>query len=81
MAGVPVVATEVGSVAEIVEDRVTGRLAGRDSHDLAQAIKEVAKLISSSDVMSKAAKARAERLFSVDVMADAHEELYRGLLR
>lgn len=81
MAGVPVVATDVGSVAEIVENRVTGRLIGRDSHELAQAIKEVAKLVSSSDVMSKAAKARAERLFSVDVMADAHEELYRGLLR
>ena len=81
MAGVPVVATNVGSVAEIVEDHVTGRLAGRDSHELAQAIKEVAKLVGSSDVLSKAAKARAERLFSVDVMADAHEELYRGLLR
>ena len=81
MAGVPVVATDVGSVAEIVENRVTGRLTGRDSHELAQAIREVAKLVSSSDVTSKAAKARAERLFSVDVMADAHEELYRGLLR
>jgi hypothetical protein len=30
--------------------------------------------------MKEASRARAERLFSVEVMAKAHEELYRGLL-
>jgi glycosyltransferase involved in cell wall biosynthesis len=69
MAGVPVVATDVGSVAEIVDDAVT-----------AQAISEIATALARSDAMKEASRARAERLFSVEVMAKAHEELYRGLL-
>ncbi|MFM7463569.1 MAG: glycosyltransferase family 4 protein [Actinomycetota bacterium] len=80
MAGVPVVATDVGSVAEIVEDRVTGWLTKGDSQEMAKAVEEVAAVTRGSNAMSKASKARAERLFSVDVMAKAHEELYRELL-
>ncbi|MGA0914662.1 MAG: glycosyltransferase family 4 protein, partial [Candidatus Nanopelagicaceae bacterium] len=81
MAGVPVVATDVGSVAEIVDHGITGRLTTRNTEEMAEAVKEIAIAISRSDAMSKAAKDRAARLFSVDVMAKAHEELYRGLLR
>jgi glycosyltransferase involved in cell wall biosynthesis len=81
MAGVPVVATDVGSVAEIVDHGITGCLTARNTEEMAEAVKEIAIAISRSDAMSKAAKDRAARLFSVDVMAKAHEELYRGLLR
>jgi glycosyltransferase involved in cell wall biosynthesis len=80
MAGVPVVATDVGSVAEIVDDAVTGRLTRKNTEDMAQAISEIATALARSDAMKEASRARAERLFSVEVMAKAHEELYRGLL-
>ena len=80
MAGVPVVSTDVGSVSEIVEDYKTGRLAGRESHQLTAALKDVVISISKSDGMQKASRTRALKLFSADVMAEAHLRLYRQLL-
>ena len=80
MSGVPVVSTDVGSVSEIVEDGVTGKLAPKDSRRLADAICEVVKSIFKGSEMSTAAKVRATRLFDVSVMVKAHEDLYRQLL-
>ena len=80
MAGVPVVSTDVGSVSEIVEDGVSGRLGTRDSYELAEAVKDVVSSIQTSDSMSKAARNRAVRDFSTEVMAQAHLDLYRTIL-
>jgi glycosyltransferase involved in cell wall biosynthesis len=41
LAGVPAVATRVGSVAEVVQDGVTGRLAGTTAVDLARCVVEL----------------------------------------
>jgi len=80
MAGVPVVSTDVGSVSEIVEDGVSGRLASRDSGALADALKDVVDSMKKSDSMGKAARNRAARDFSTEVMAQAHLDLYRKIL-
>ena len=80
MAGVPVVSTDVGSVAEIVEDGVTGRLAQKNSADLAAKVIEVMGEIEKSDELSKASQKRATREFSTEVMAKAHHNLYQRVL-
>lgn len=80
MAGVPVVSTDVGSVSEIVEDKVSGRLTSRDSAALTEALKEVLDSIKISDSMGEAARERATREFSTEVMAQAHADLYREIL-
>ena len=80
MAGVPVVSTDVGSVSEIVEDGVTGYLAGKDVKELASKIEMVIEDLQSGAKLGRAAKLRAEREFSSSVMADAHLGLYKDVL-
>jgi len=80
MAGVPVVSTDVGSVSEILEDGITGYLASKEIADLAAKIEMVMRDLESGAKMGKAAKVRAERMFSSSVMADAHLDLYRKVL-
>ena len=80
MAGVPVVSTDVGSVSEILEDGITGYLAGKDVKELASKIEMVIEDLQSGAKLGKAAKLRAEREFSSSVMADAHLGLYKDVL-
>ena len=80
MAGVPVVSTDVGSVAEIVHDGVTGRLGTRSAADLAEKLRWVIAEIGKSDALSKASREHAEREFSSEVMAKAHKDLYQRVL-
>jgi glycosyltransferase involved in cell wall biosynthesis len=70
--GTPVLALRRGSVPEVVEDGVTGFV--RDTEeDLADAAGEVTRL------SRRACRERVERLFSVEVMTDGYETLYRSL--
>ena len=80
MCGVPVVSTDVGSVSEIVADGETGRLVPRSGEGMSGAIRAVIESLGSSDAMKKASRERAERFFSVEVMVEKHEKLYRELL-
>jgi glycosyltransferase involved in cell wall biosynthesis len=80
MAGVPVVSTDVGSVSEILEDGITGYLAGKNVKELASKIEMVIEDLQSGAKLGKAAKLRAEREFSSSVMADAHLGLYKDVL-
>jgi len=80
MAGVPVVSTDVGSVAEIVIDGVTGRLGSRSAEDLAEKLRWVIAEIGKSDALSKASREHAEREFSSEEMAKAHKDLYQRVL-
>ncbi len=78
---VPVVATDVGGVAEAVENGVTGRLVGAgDEAALATAL---AELLDDADLRARlgagAERAYADR-FRVGPMVDSVEALYRELL-
>jgi glycosyltransferase involved in cell wall biosynthesis len=80
MSGVPVVATDVGSVSEIVEDGVTGILSEVDADQITSKIVELVENSSKLEKMKKAAKARAGSLFAREVMVEKHLKVYREIL-
>jgi glycosyltransferase involved in cell wall biosynthesis len=65
LAGLPVVATDVGAVSEVIQTGVTGLVVPADNAALIQA---VTKIINSSDkgkAMGEAGAIRARKLFSI----------------
>lgn len=65
--GVPVVATPLPAVPELVEDGVTGLLAAdRDPHDLATKIETLARDPALRESMARAGRRRVETLFDID---------------
>jgi glycosyltransferase involved in cell wall biosynthesis len=79
-AGVPVVATRVGGVGEVVQDGVTGLLAPAGSHgELCAAL---LRLAGDSDLRRRMAHHGRERatLFSEDRMLAGYAQLYRDML-
>ncbi len=81
MAGLPVLATAVGGVPELVEDGVTGLLVPpRDPEALAWAL---ARLLSDPPLrrrMGAAGREKALREFRIDRMLEETSRLYEGLL-
>jgi len=81
MAGLPVVATEVGGVPELVEDGVTGFLIPpRDPEALAEALQ---KLIADPELrrrMGQAGREKALKEFTLDRMLRETERVYREVL-
>ena len=79
--GVPVVATNVGGVPEVVEDGRQGLLVPPASPAaLARAVTMLVKDPALAASLGRAGRARAP-LFSSEVMLKQHAELYRGALR
>jgi glycosyltransferase involved in cell wall biosynthesis len=80
-AGLPIVSTDVGSVSDIVKHQEGGLLVGCSSTELANGLKV---LIEDADLRVRygaAGKARATQFFSSKSMVQAHENLYRDLLK
>jgi glycosyltransferase involved in cell wall biosynthesis len=81
-AGLPVVATRVGGVPELVTDGETGLLvAPKDPEALAAALLSLIEDRSSRLRMGRAARARIEESFSFTAMLDQYETFYAGTLR
>jgi len=81
LAGVPVIATDVGSNSEVIEDGVTGIVTAKSAQELAGA---VSKLVTDSGLrgsMGKAAVVRAQKEFGMERMITAHTTAYEALLR
>ena len=81
MAGVPAIATDVGSVSEIVENEVTGLLT---STHIEQIISSLGRLIDDSmlrSTMAKNARERALSRFSIEKMVDSHIQVYKQALK
>lgn len=79
--GLPVVATAVGGLPELVEDGITGFLVPPGDHAaLGAAIAELVGEPERRARMGAAGRARAEAQFSIDACRSAHLELYRRLL-
>jgi glycosyltransferase involved in cell wall biosynthesis len=80
MAGVPAIATDVGSVSEIVQDELTGLLT---STQIEQIISSLGQLLGDSmlrSTMAKNAKERALDRFSIKKMVDSHIQVYKQAL-
>ena len=81
-AGLPVVASAVGGIPELVTDDQTGALVPpRDSRALATAIRAIAGDPQLRDRLGAAARRRAETEFSLETCRRRHLDLYRDLLR
>ena len=82
MAGLPVVATGVGGVLELVEDGVTGFLVPpKDPKALAEALR---KLIENPELrrrMGEAGRKKAHEGFTLDRMLRETEQVYMEVLR
>lgn len=75
-AGLPVVATNAGGIAEQIEDGVSGRLVGRDDvAALAGALVEVGRDTGLRRRLGEAARSRAAERFSLAKMVEAYRRL------
>ncbi|GII62483.1 glycosyl transferase [Sphaerisporangium krabiense] len=81
MAGVPVVATRVGSVGEVVLDGRTGLLAGRDPAELAGHVVRLLTDPGLARTMGEAARRWTTSSYAVERLVSDTEALYRALHR
>jgi len=80
MAGIPVVATDVGSVSEVVLDGITGIVTPLDVHRIADALEELVKSADLRTQLGATAKEFTTANFGVLRLVHDHEALYRQLL-
>lgn len=76
LAGVPVIATDVGSNAEVIEDGVTGMVTSKDPQELIDAIEKLVKGQNLIQKMGGAGRERATEEFSLEKMLNAHKNAY-----
>jgi glycosyltransferase involved in cell wall biosynthesis len=80
--GVPVVATRVGAVHEVVEDGVTGLLVPSDDPEsLAAAVVSLLQDPAHRAELGQSGRAAALERFSVETSADVHARAYEAALR
>ena len=80
MAGLPVVSTNVGSVAEIVLDKITGIITELDVQQIADALENLANNHALRTQLGNAAREFTLANFGVQRLVHDHEELYKILL-
>jgi glycosyltransferase involved in cell wall biosynthesis len=81
LASKPVVATNVGGVAEVVINNKTGFVTRKNTEDLAKALEKLIDSKTLRTAQGKAAKAHATEAFSVEKMIKAHVSLYKKLAK
>jgi glycosyltransferase involved in cell wall biosynthesis len=81
LASKPVVATNVGGVAEVVINGKTGFVTGKNTKDLAKALEKLINSKALRTSQGKAAKVHATKAFSVEKMVQAHVSLYKKLTK
>jgi len=79
LCGIPAVATNVGSTAEVVLDRRTGRTVAPDAQALAEAVRVLLADETRSREMGLAARRWADEAFGVRAMARSYQDLYEAL--
>jgi glycosyltransferase involved in cell wall biosynthesis len=79
LASKPVVATNVGGVAEVVLNNKTGFVTKKNTQELAKALEKLVASKALRTAQGKAAKAHATKAFSVEKMISAHVSLYKKL--
>ena len=77
-AALPIVATSVGSISDIVIDQSTGYLTEKSPSAMADAIEKLVRDPELRKMMGSAGKARANQYFSLERMITDHGNLYKG---
>jgi len=78
-AGLPIVATDVGSISDIVISESNGYLTETSAVAIADAIEKLVRDEELRKMMGQAGKARATQYFSLERMVKDHSDLYRSL--
>jgi glycosyltransferase involved in cell wall biosynthesis len=81
LAGKPVVATDVGSVPEVIANHETGQVTNKNPNSIAAAVNTLILDTQKHTAMSTLATSRAQSLFSVDRMINAHVALYKSIVK
>jgi len=81
LAGKPVVATDVGSVSEVVLNHETGIVTNKNAGSIALALETLLLDKQKRTDMGTLATSRANALFSVDRMINAHIALYKSIVK
>jgi glycosyltransferase involved in cell wall biosynthesis len=81
LAGKPVVATDVGSVSEVVLNHETGIVTNKNAGSIALALETLLLDKQKLTEMGTLAISRANALFSVDRMINAHIALYKSIVK
>jgi glycosyltransferase involved in cell wall biosynthesis len=81
LAGKPVVATDVGSISEVVLNHETGTVTNKNPGSIALALETLLLDKQKRTEMSTLATSRANALFSVDRMINAHIALYKSIVK
>jgi glycosyltransferase involved in cell wall biosynthesis len=75
--GVPVIATHVGGIPEVIEDGISGRLVPPGNPEaLGLAVSQLLADPTQAQAMAKRAREQAEAQYSVDAMVKGYVELY-----
>ena len=81
LAGKPVVATDVGSVSEVIANHETGLVTNKNPNSIAAAVNTLILDTHKRSAMGTLAASRAQALFSVDQMIYAHVGLYTSIVK
>jgi len=81
LAGKPVVATDVGSVSEVVLNHETGIVTNKNAGSIALALETLLLDKQKRTEMGTLATSRANALFSVDRMINTHIALYKSIVK
>jgi sugar transferase (PEP-CTERM/EpsH1 system associated) len=80
-AGLPVIATDVGGNAELIEQGVTGHLIPRrDAHALAETLLTSVRRPDEARAAGRAGQLRVAQRFSIDAMVRGYDAMYTTLL-
>lgn len=78
--GVPVIATDVGGISEVVINNINGFLVQKDSEEIAE---RILQLMNNKDIyikISRNAKITYEKYFSANLMNKAYENIYCNII-
>jgi glycosyltransferase involved in cell wall biosynthesis len=81
LAGKPVVATDAGSVAEVLLNHETGIVTNKNAGSIALALESLLLDEQKRTEMGTLAISRAQALFSVQRMINAHVDLYKSIVK
>lgn len=79
LAGLPVVATDVGSCSEVIKSGKTGFVVAKDKSELKKALTLLVGNSKKRTSFGQAAKVHAQKYFTVEKMNSAHAKIYRKL--